>query len=77
MRKIHQSIEDVRRFLDPKATIFITEGKRKYLFPLDKAMKKQIEPLRKPYPKTDENWHKIDRSQFKKEKEEIEVETAK
>ena len=28
--------------------------------------KKQIEPLRKPYPKTDENWHKIDRSIFKK-----------
>lgn len=30
-------------------------------------MKKQIEPLRKPYPKTDENWHKIDRTQFKKQ----------
>jgi hypothetical protein len=26
-------------------------GKHKYLMPLDEAMKKQIEPLRKPYPK--------------------------
>ena len=26
-------------------------GKYKYLFPLDDAMRKQIEPLRKPYPK--------------------------
>jgi hypothetical protein len=27
--------------------------KHKYLFPLDSAMRKQIEPLRKPYPKRD------------------------
>lgn len=26
-------------------------SKHKYLFPLDDAMRKQIEPLRKPYPK--------------------------
>jgi hypothetical protein len=26
-------------------------GKHRYLFPLDDAMRKQIEPLRKPYPK--------------------------
>lgn len=29
----------------------ITEGKHKYLMPLDKKMRKQIEKLRKPYPK--------------------------
>ncbi len=29
------------------------EKKYKYLFPLDDAMRKQIEPLRKPYPKRD------------------------
>ena len=29
------------------------EPKYKYLFPLDDAMRKQIEPLRKPYPKRD------------------------
>jgi len=28
-------------------------GKHKYLFPLDDAMWKQVEPLRKPYPKRD------------------------
>ena len=66
-KKVHcpQTIDAVRKYIDPNAEIFRTKGKRKYLFPLDKAMKKQIEPLRKPYPKTDENWHKIDRSQFK------------
>jgi hypothetical protein len=26
-------------------------GKHRYLYPLDDAMRKQIEPLRKPYPK--------------------------
>lgn len=29
----------------------IVQGKHRYLMPLDKAMRKQIEPLRKPYPK--------------------------
>jgi hypothetical protein len=29
----------------------ITRGKYRYLMPLDDAMRKQIEPLRKPYPK--------------------------
>jgi len=28
-----------------------TTGKHKYLYPLDRAMRRQIEPLRKPYPK--------------------------
>ena len=28
-----------------------TKGRHKYLLPLDAAMRKQIEPLRKPYPK--------------------------
>lgn len=59
--------ENIRKVFGEGTVRFYSEGKRKYLFPLDKAMKKQIEPLRKPYPKTDENWHKIDRSQFKKQ----------
>lgn len=62
------SLENVRKVYGQDTQLFFSDGKRKYLFPLDKAMKKQIEPLRKPYPKTDENWHKIDRSQFKQEK---------
>lgn len=46
---------------------FFTQGKRKYLMPLDKKIRKQILPLAQPYPKEDENWQKIDRSQFKKD----------
>ena len=67
-KKVHcpQTLEMVRRFFDPNATEFITKGKRKYLMPLDKKMKKQIAPLSQPYPKNDD-WVKIDRSQFKKE----------
>lgn len=64
-----QTLEAVRKYLDPNAEQFRTLGKRKYLYPLDKRMRKQIEPLRQPYPKTDENWHKIDRNIFKKQDE--------
>jgi hypothetical protein len=41
----------VRVHLDPKATEWIGVEKYRYLMPLDDAMRKQIEPLRKPYPK--------------------------
>lgn len=60
-----QTLDAVRKYLDPNATVFRTKGKRKYLMPMDKKMRKQIEPLRKPYPKNDADWHKIDREQFK------------
>ena len=33
------------------AKLIKTPGKHRYLYPLDEAMRKQIEPLRKPYPK--------------------------
>lgn len=59
-----QTLEAVRKYLDPNATEFITEGKRLYLMPMDKAMRRQILPLSKPYPKNEE-WVKIDRSIFK------------
>ncbi len=59
-----QTLEMVRRFLDAKAEEFHTNGKRKYLMPMDKKMRKQVEPLRKPYPKN-EDWVKIDRKTFK------------
>ena len=36
---------------DDCKTIRINEGKYKYLFPLDRTMRKKIEPLAKPYPK--------------------------
>lgn len=46
-----QSINWVRNYIDKNAIEFITTGKHKYLYPLDNEMRKQIEPLRKPYPK--------------------------
>lgn len=55
----------IRKYYDPKAVKYITKGKRKYLMPLDKKIRKQIEHLAKPYPKTDADWQKIDRAQFK------------
>jgi hypothetical protein len=60
-RHCPQTTEAVRRFFDPEAIEFFTEGKRKYLMPLDKAIRKQILPLSKPYPKNDD-WVKIDRT---------------
>jgi hypothetical protein len=35
------------------ATIVADEGKHKYLYPLDRAMRRQIAPLAQPYPKKD------------------------
>lgn len=46
-----QSLSWVRTNMDANAQEFITQGKHKYLYPLDNEMRKQIEPLRKPYPK--------------------------
>ena len=48
---IKQTIQEVRKHLDPNATIFYTKGKHRYLMPLDKEMRKQVEKLSKPYPK--------------------------
>lgn len=62
-----QTIEMVRKYFDKDAQPFITAGKRKYLMPMDKQMKKFIAPLAKPYPKNDD-WVKIDRQTFKQNK---------
>lgn len=59
-----QSLECVQENFDKNAAIFYSQGKRKYLMPMDKAMRKQIAPLAKPYPKNDD-WVKIDRRRFK------------
>ncbi len=37
--------------LDPNARVVMGSSKYRYLYPLDDAMRKQIEPLRQPYPK--------------------------
>ena len=63
-----QTLEMVRKYFDPGATECITQGKRKYLMPMDKQMRRKILPLAKPYPKN-EDWVKIDRNKFKTEKD--------
>lgn len=52
---VRQTLEEVRKHLDPKATKFYTLGKHKYLMPLDKQIKKQLLARHKPYPKRDSN----------------------
>lgn len=47
------SLDYLRRRIDPSAKIVEMPGKHKYLYPLDRAMRKQIAPLAKPYPKRD------------------------
>ena len=46
-----QSLEWVRQNLDPLATEWHGTPKHRYLYPLDRAMRRQIAPLAKPYPK--------------------------
>jgi hypothetical protein len=57
-RKLSQIVKNTnvkRRELERRGIIkeLPTENKHRYLMPLDKEMKAQIEPLRKPYPKRD------------------------
>lgn len=61
MIKIGDKFVDPRRFnghgwnkrkpIPAGAELIKTPGKHRYLYPLDRAMRRQIEPLRQPYPK--------------------------
>lgn len=46
-----QSLKWVRANLDPSASEWTGVTKHRYLYPLDRAMRRQIESLSKPYPK--------------------------
>lgn len=46
-----QSIPWLRKHIDPNAKQIESDAKHRYLMPLDGAMRKQIAPLAKPYPK--------------------------
>lgn len=48
-----QSIPWLRANVDPNAQRIKTPIKHKYLYPLDRAIRKQIAPLAQPYPKRD------------------------
>ncbi len=61
-----QTLEAVRKYFDANATEFITQGKRKYLMPMDKQMRRKLSQLAKPYPKND-GYEKPKREQYKKQ----------
>lgn len=48
---VGQTLEQVRKHLDPNAQKFITKGKHKYLYPLRPEMVKLCKNICKPYPK--------------------------
>ena len=46
-----QSVEWIRKHIDKQAISYYDNGKHKYIFPLDKKMRKKVKHLSKPYPK--------------------------
>jgi len=50
-KNVKQNIDEVRKHLDPNATIHYTKGKHCYLMPLDSEIKNKVLLLAKPYPK--------------------------
>lgn len=48
---VRQTINEVRKYLDPNAEIFYTLGKHCYIMPLDKQMRAEVFHLSQPYPK--------------------------
>ena len=46
-----QSVPWLRQNVDAQAERIITAAKHRYLYPLDRAMRRQIAPLAQPYPK--------------------------
>lgn len=46
-----QSLLWLRENVDENAAEFITKGKHKYIYPIDKRMRKRLESLSVPYPK--------------------------
>ena len=66
----------LKKYYDANAVAYITRGKRKYLFPFDKKIRKRVQGMAKPYPKKDADWAKIDRNIFKKSNNENEHDTT-
>jgi len=48
---VKQSIEAVKKHIDPNAREIFTKGKHKYLMPLDQQMRQAVSSRSKPYPK--------------------------
>lgn len=49
-----QSVDWLRKHVDPNATEYITKGKRKYIFVFDKKFRKEWQKKALPYPKKGE-----------------------
>lgn len=49
--KWNSNLEWLRLNVDPKATQLTTEGKHKYLYPLNKKMRRKVKGLHEPYPR--------------------------
>lgn len=47
---MHRSLAWICANLDPNAEAVTVRGKHRYLYPLDRAMRRQIAPLARPYP---------------------------
>ena len=54
-----QSLEEVRKHLDKNAQPYITNGKRKYIYPLDKTLIPLCKSLSKPYPKKEQQAQEV------------------
>jgi len=48
---IKNNLTEVKKYLDPNATEYISKGKRKYLYPLNKSLVPLCKSMAKPYPK--------------------------
>ena len=48
--KMPRNVEWLRKHVDPAAQVIMKQGKHRYLYPLDRAMRRQIQPLARPYP---------------------------
>lgn len=46
-----QSIEWLRANIDPQAELIRTKGKHKYLYPMDRKMRRQLRGVEQPYPR--------------------------
>jgi len=60
---IKQSLDDVRKYLDVNAEPYITKGKRKYIYAINKKYLSLCKSLSMPYPKKAVEVHKLNSSQ--------------
>ena len=46
-----RSLEWLQKHIDPNTTEYVTKGKHKYIYPMDKKTRKEVLKRQKPYPK--------------------------